>query len=383
MAGTNMDSKNIKVCTKCVMDTTDPHIVFDKDGVCDFCIDYEKNILKKWKPNFFDEKGLKKIADQIKARCKNKKYDCIIGLSGGVDSCYLCYLAKEVMGLRPFIYISNTGWNLPVADSNIKKILDKLQLDYFVENVNWDEMKDLQVAFLKSQVPYQDLVQDHVIFAGLYNYAVKHGFKYVLTGANNATESIRPPMEWVYMNDTKMMKDIHKKFGTIKLKTLPMCSMLKYKIWYRYFKGMKRIAPLDYVAYNKKDIEKFLMDYFGWERYANKHYEDVFTRWYEGYYLPTKFGYDKRKCYFSNLIHINEMTRDEALAKLAEAPYDDLTIKEDTKYIAQKLGLTEEELMNIISQPNKTYRDYKNQYWLIKLGIKVSRLLGIENRNFR
>ena len=377
------NKKEIRICTRCVMDSTDPHIVFNKDGVCDFCLDYEKNILKKWKPNFYDEKGLNNISNKIKKKCKNKKYDCIIGLSGGVDSSYLCYLAKEVMGLRPFVYISNTGWNLPVADSNIKKVIEKLKLDYYVEEINWDEMKDLQIAFFKSQVPYQDLVQDHVIFAGLYNYAVKHGFKYVLTGANIATESIRPPMEWVYMNDVKMIKDIHKKYGSVELATLPMCGMLKYKIWYRFFKGMKRIAPLDFVVYNKKDIEQFLQSYFGWETYENKHYEDVFTRWYEGYYLPHKFGYDKRKCYFSNLIHINEMSREEALQKLALQPYDSKTIEKDTEYIANKLGLTKEELEDIISGPNKTFRDYKNQYKLIKFGIKISRMLGIENRNFR
>lgn len=380
-----MDIKKneLKICTKCVMDTTDPHISFDENGVCDFCRDYEKNILKNWKPNFYDEKGLMNISNKIKKKCKNKKYDCIIGLSGGVDSSYLCYVAKEIMGLRPFVYISNTGWNLPVADSNIKKVIEKLNLDYYVEEINWEEMKDLQVAFLKSQVPYQDLVQDHVIFAGLYNYAVKHGFKYVLTGANIATESIRPPMEWVYMNDVRMIKDIHKKYGKVDLKSLPMCGMLKYKIWYKYFKGMHRVAPLDYVIYNKTDIEKFLKEYYGWEPYANKHYEDIFTRWYEGYYLPQKFGYDKRKCYFSNLIHINEMTREEALKKLAERPYDSKTIESDTKYIAEKLGLSSNELKEIIKGPNKTFRDYKNQYGLIKFGIKVSRFFGIENRNFR
>jgi len=376
-------SAEFKICSKCVMDSTDPKITFDNDGVCDFCRDYEKNILKNWKPNYFDEKKLKETSELIKKKCKNKKYDCIIGLSGGVDSSYLCYLAKEIMGLRPFIYISNTGWNLPVADSNIKKVLEKLDLDYYVEEMNWDEMKDLQVAFLKSQVPYQDLVQDHIIFAGLYNYAVKHGFKYVLTGANNATESIRPPMEWVYMNDVKMIKDIHKKFGKIKLKTLPTCGMFKYKIWYRFFKGMHRVAPLDLVAYNKKDIEKFLTEYFGWESYKNKHYEDIFTRWYEGYYLLEKFGYDKRKCYFSNLIHLGEMTREEALEKLKEDPYDEKTIKEDTEYIANKLGLSVDELNEIIKGENKTFRNYKNQYNLIKFGIKISRLLGIENRNMR
>ena len=304
-------------------------------------------------------------------------------MSGGVDSSYLCYLAKEIMGLNPLIYISNTGWNLPVADENIKKIVSKLNLDTYEEKIDWNEMRDLQVAFLKSQVPYQDLPQDHAIFAGLYNYAVKHKIKYVLTGANIATESIRPPLEWVYMNDIKMIKDIHKKHGSVKLKTFPLCGMLKYKIYYKYFKGMKRIAPLDCVEYNKKDIELKLNELFGWVSYNNKHYEDIFTRWYEGYYLPTKFGYDKRKCYFSNLIHIGEMSREEAIQKLEETPYSEEEIKSDTEYIANKLNLTVEELNEIVKGENKSYKDYKNSYKFIKFGIFVSRMLGMENRNFR
>ena len=304
-------------------------------------------------------------------------------MSGGVDSSYLCYLAKEVMGLNPLIYICNTGWNLPVAEENIRKIVEALNLDVYEEVVNWDEMKDLQLAFLKSQVPYQDFPQDHAIFAGLYNYAVKHKINYVLTGSNIATESIRPPLEWVYMNDIKMMKDIHKKFGTRKLDTFPTCSMLKYKVFYKYFKGMRRVAPLDYVPYDKHNIEKFLFERFGWEKYENKHYENIFTRWYEGYYLIEKFGYDKRKCYLSNLIHIGEINREEALEQLANQPYSQELIESDTAYIANKLGISVDELKEIIKGENKTFNDYKNSYGLIKFGIFVSRLLGMESRNFR
>jgi len=377
------ENREYRRCNCCVMDTTDSKITFDENGVCDFCNDYKKNILKDWKPNYYDKEKLMAIAEKIKKEGKGKKYDCIIGMSGGVDSSYLCYLAKEIMGLNPLIYISNTGWNLPVADENIKKIVSKLNLDTYEEKINWDEMRDLQVAFLKSQVPYQDLPQDHAIFAGLYNYAVKHKIKYVLTGANIATESIRPPLEWVYMNDIKMIKDIHKKYGKVELKTFPLCGMLKYKIYYKYFKGMKRVAPLDYVVYNKKDIEKELNELFGWVSYKNKHYEDIFTRWYEGYYLPTKFGYDKRKCYLSNLIHIGELSREEAIKQLNESPYSEEEIKSDTEYIAKKLNLSVDELNDIVKGENKSYKDYKNSYKFIKFGIFVSRLLGVENRNFR
>lgn len=379
----NINTRPFKVCSCCVMDTSDSKIVFDENGVCDFCNDYKKNILNSWKPNTNNMDELMRISQIIKKNNKGKKYDCIIGMSGGVDSSYLCYLAKEVMGLNPLIYVCNTGWNTEVADKNIKKIVTALNLDVYEEVINWDEMKDLQLAFLKSQVPYQDFPQDHAIFSGLYNYAVKHKIKYVLTGANIATESIRPPLEWVYMNDRRMMKDIHKKFGSRKLNTFPSCGILKYKIWYKYFKGMKRIAPLDCIAYDKKNIEKFLNERFGWESYKNKHYENVFTRWYEGYYLLEKFGYDKRKCYFSNLIHIGEITREEALKEISMTPYAQEDIKNDTKIIAEKLGLTVNELNEIIKGENKTFEDYKNQYGLMKFGIWLSRLLKIENRNFR
>lgn len=380
-----MNIRKYQICNKCVMDTTDSKIVFDENGVCDFCKDYEKNILPTWKPNEEQLEELERVAKKIRKAGKNNKYDCIIGLSGGVDSSFLCYVAKEIMHLRPLVYICNTGWNLPVADNNIKKITTQLGLDVYEDVINWDEMKDLQIAFFKSNVPYQDLPQDHAIFAGLYNHAIKNKIKYVLTGANNATESIRPPLEWNYMNDLKLIKNIHKKFGTIKLDTFPTCSMVKYRVWYKYFKGMKRFAPLNYVKYNKTDIEKFLQDKFGYEKYKNKHYEDIFTRWYEGYYLIEKYGYDKRKCYFSNLIHIGEMTREQALEELSKKPYDEETIKSDTKYIANKLGLSLGEFEQIVDihGEKKSFKDYKNSYKLIKFGIWVCRLLGIENRNFR
>ena len=370
-------------CTNCVMDTSDSAITFDEHGVCDFCNDFYQNIQPPWQDKLKDPDLLRRTAEQIKAASKGRKYDCIIGMSGGVDSSYLCYVAKELMGLNPLVYSVDTGWNLNVAVENIERIVKALDLDMYTEVVDWNEMKDLQLAFFKSQVPYQDTPQDHAIFAGLYNYAVKHGIQYVLTGANSATECIRSPVEWVYMNDLKMIRDIHHKFGTRPLKTFPLCGMVKYRVYYPIFKGMKRVAPLDMVEYNKEKVKLFLQERFGWQPYENKHYENVFTRFYEGYYLPHKFGYDKRKCYFSNEILAGTMTREEALAELEQPPYDPQQMEEDKAYIAKKLGLTVEEFQTIIDGENKTFRDYRNSWGLIQFGTVVLRALGVETKKFR
>lgn len=378
-----MSDRPYQRCTRCVMDTTDSKITFDENGVCDHCRNFDKNIAPYWKPqeNRFDE--LEKLAEKIRQAGKKSEYDCILGLSGGADSSYLAYIAKEVMHLRPLAFVVDTGWNLNVAVENIEKIVKGLDLDMYTEVVNWKEMADLQLAFFKSGISSQDFPQDHAIFAALYNYAVKNNIKYVITGSNSATEFIRPPVEWLYMNDLRMAKDIHKKFGVRELKTFPMCGMLKYKIYYRYFKGMHRAYPLDYVVYNKAEAENLLHEKYGWTKYENKHYENVFTRFFEGYYLPHKFGFDTRKNVASNEILAGTLTREEALERLSKPAYDPEQMIQDKEYVAKKLGITVEEFDNIIEGPNHTPADYKNSMWLIKLGVKISKLLGMENRNLR
>ncbi len=365
------------------MDTTDSKITFDENGVCDHCRNFEKNIKPYWKPqeNRLDE--LEQLAAKIRKAGRGREYDCILGLSGGADSSYLAYIAREIMHLRPLIYVVDTGWNLNVAVENIEKIVKGLDLDMYTEVINWKEMADLQLSFFRASISSCDQPQDHAIFAGLYNYAVKHGIKYVLTGSNSATEFIRPPVEWIYLNDVVMMKDIHNRFGKVPLKTYPMCGMLKYKLIYRYLFGMKRVFPLDYVVYDKEKAMELLHEKYGWTKYKNKHYENVFTRFFEGYYLPHKFGFDTRKNVLSNQILAGTMTRDEALKILSEPPYDPDQMQLDKEYVAKKLGITAEEFDGIIAQPNRTPTDYKNQMWLIRLGVAVERLLGKEKRNLR
>lgn len=379
----NLTRREYQVCTNCVMDTTDSLIKFDEKGVCDHCNNFYNNILPNWHPNEKGKKELDLIADKIRKKGEGKPYDCIIGLSGGVDSSYLLYYAVEILKLRPLVYAVDTGWNLNVATENIEKIVKGLGLNLHTEIINWNELKDLQLAFFKSQVPYQDIPQDHVIFASLYNHAVKNDIKYVLTGGNYSTECVREPNEWVYQNDLVQIKDIHNKFGKIKLKMLPMCSMFKNRIYYRYIKGMKVIKPLDLIPYKKEDAINLLQEKFGWERYANKHFESIFTRFYEGYWLIKKFGYDKRKAHFSSLILTGQLSRDEALNTLKNPSYDEKLAMQDLEYIAQKLDLTKDDFISIMNGENKTYKDYKSQDFLINIAVKIAQLCGLEKRQFR
>lgn len=377
------EQRKFQRCTRCVMDTSDSKITFDEYGVCDHCRNFDKNIKPYWHLNENRLEELMQIATQIKQVGKNRDYDCLLGLSGGADSSYLAYVAKEIMGLRPLAFVVDTGWNLNVAVENIEKIVKGLKIDMYTEVINWKEMADFQLAMFKSQISSQDAPQDHAIFASLYNYAAKHNIKYVLTGSNTSTEFIRPPVEWLYMNDLTLYKDIHKRFGKIPLNTYPTCSMLKYRILYHYIYGMRRVYPLDYVNYDKAKAEDFLHKKYGWTKYANKHYENVFTRFFEGYYLPHKFGFDTRKNVLSNQILAGTMSRGEALEILASNPYDEYQMQRDKKYIAKKLGVSEKSFDEIIEGENKTPTDYKNSMWLIRIAVSLCKVLGIENRNIR
>lgn len=374
-----------QICSNCIMDTTDPQITFNQEGVCDFCTSYYEVLKPSWMTNEKGKQQLKKLTKKIKAAGtgSGRKYDCLIGLSGGTDSSFLTYYATINMGLKPLIISVNTGWNMETADQNIKKLVSKLNLDYVVVNVNWEEMKDLQTAFFASGVAYQDLPQDHAIFAGVYNYAVEYGIKYVLTGGNHSTECVKPPQEWTYYNDMRFIKDVHHKFGKIPLKTFPMCGMFKYRIYYKYFKGMRVVRPLNFINYIKEDAVELLSKEIGWEKYDNKHYENRFTRFFEGWWQPKRFNIDKRKCYYSSLILTEQMTRDEALKEIKTNPYDETLAREDEAYICQKLGITQEQMNQFFTMPKKTFRDYKNNHWLIMLAIRLAVRVGMENRNFR
>ncbi len=379
-----MQFREYQICSNCIMDTTDPHITFDGRGWCDHCRNYNENILPNWRLGELGEKILAPTIEKIKNDGKGRDHDCLIGISGGVDSSYLTMLAKEKFGLRPLIFHVDAGWNSQVSANNINRLIDGLGLDLYIEVVNWEEMKDLQLAFFKAQVPHLDTPQDHVFFASLYNFAAKNGFKYILTGANYSTECVREPLEWHYhASDLCQIKDIHHQFGTRPLRTFPLCDILTYKLYYRYIKGVRVVRPLNYVPYIREEAIEILMQRFGWEQYGHKHYESRFTRFYEGYWLPRKFGYDKRRAHFSSLILTGQMSRDEALERIAKPELDETTMAQDFEYVAKKLDLTAKDREGLLNGKNTTYRDYKNNAALISLGTRILQGLGIERRVIR
>ena len=357
---------------------------FDQNGVCDYCNNYHSHILPSWDTSVTAQDRLQSYFDHIKKNSNKDDYHCLIGLSGGVDSSYVTYIAKEKFGLKPLLYHVDAGWNSQQAVNNIEKLVKHLNLELYTEVINWPEMRDLQLSFFKANVPHLDTPQDHAFFAGLYNYAASNKIKHILTGANFSTECVREPLEWHYhASDLSQLIDIHQKHGTVPLNTFPLAGIFKYKIFYRFFKGIRVIKPLNSIKYIKDEAIKELSEKFEWQVYKHKHYESRFTRFYEGFWLPTKFGYDKRRAHFSSLILTNQMTREEALRELRKNAYDEDTIREDFEYVASKLKISTEELKSYLNGPKNTYMNYKNDMYLINLGTKLLKFLGIQKSIIR
>lgn len=374
-----MVEREYQVCTNCVMDTTDSKITFDENGVCDHCNTYYSDILPNWHTDERGDAELKAIVEKIKVAGKNQDFDCLMGMSGGIDSSYLLYIMVKKYGLRPLVFHVDAGWNSQIAVNNIERLVDGLGLDLYTEVINWEEIKDLQLAFFKSGVPHIDVPQDHAFFATMYKFASKHNIKYILTGGNYSTECIRNPLEWMYyQSDSIQLKDIYRKHGMGTLKDYPTTNILWHKFYLPYVKGIKAIRPLNYFPYNKDEAMQLLEDEFGYQKYPQKHFESRFTSFYEAYWLPKKFGYDTRKVQYSSLILTGQMTREEALEKLKSPAYNVDTIKQDFEFIATKLGITSAELQEYFEQPNRTYKDYKSQESIYNIGAKVMRLFGLE-----
>lgn len=374
-----MTRSDLQICTNCVMDTSDSAITFDAEGVCDHCRTFQQDIRPNWHTDERGQRELQRLVSEIRAEGRDRDYDCIIGMSGGIDSSYLTYFAKAELGLHPLVFHVDAGWNSQEAVNNIERLIDGLDLDLYTEVIDWEEMRDLQLAFFKAGVPHIDTPQDHAFFATMYEFAERHDVKYILTGANLSTECIRNPIEWMYyQSDSTQIRDIHARFGTIPLERFPLTNILRHKVYLPYVKGIRVVRPLNSLPYLKEQAMRLLESKFGWQRYPQKHFESRFTRFYEGYWLPEKFGYDTRKVQFSSLILTDQMSREEALDELRQPALSVEEARHEFEYVANKLRISKDELREYFTGPNRSFRDYRNQAWLYDLGARVMRLMGHE-----
>ncbi len=341
------------------MDSTAEEIVFDNDGVCNFCHHYDNVITKDLYNDKDGQLKLERLIEEIKDKGKNSKYDCLIGLSGGVDSSYVAYLIKKVYGLRVLAIHLDNGWNTELAVANVEQIVKRLDIDLQTYVINWKEFKDIQISFLKSSISNIEIPTDHAIWATLIRTAAKMKISYIISGNNIVTESIMPA-SWLYgSKDSRLIKSLHHKFGKVKIKTYPSLSTIDY-IDYLLIRGIRWVPILNYMPYVKSEAKELLMNELGWRDYGGKHYESVFTRFFHAYYLPEKFGFDLRKSYMSALVCSGQITRQEALEEVAQPPAPIELLKQDREYVIKKLGLTDDEFDQIMKAPNKTYKDYPN-----------------------
>ena len=349
-----------RICNRCIMDTTDPDIVFDPAGVCNHCHRYDAIAAKRLIPLGERPARLTLLVEKIKRDGRGKDYDCVIGVSGGVDSTYVAYLAHE-LGLRPLAIHFDNGWNSELAVANIEKTLKTLGIDLFTYVVNWPEFRDLQLSFLKASTPDGEVPTDHAIVALLYQMAVKHGLKHILLGVNVNSEAIMP-RKWGYgYSDFRYISAVHRQFGNAPLRTFPRYTLRQLFV-YMYLRKIELVPILDFIDYRKESAMQTIQNKLGWVYYGGKHYESIYTRFFQSYVLPRKFNIDKRRAHYANLALSEQMGRDEALRALEEPIYNAQGQQDDRSYAIKKLGLGEAEFEAIMALPPKTFLDYPNSH---------------------
>ena len=351
-----------RICNRCVMDTSDPEITFDSVGNCNHCIDTYERISRQILPPPQREKAFEELIAKVKADGRGKEYDCIIGVSGGVDSSYVAWLVKE-KGLRPLAVHFDNGWNSELAVDNIKKLLDKLDIELYTHVVDWEEFKDLQLAFLRGGLINCEAPTDHAINSILIRLAAKFGLRYILSGGNLATEAIMPYAWGHYNQDIRLLKAVHRRWGNVPLRTMPTISLANY--FFRILvQRIRQLPMLNFVEYDKDAAKKFMMEEFHWRDYGGKHYESVWTRFFQGYYLVEKFGFDKRRAHLSSMIVSGLVSREHALKELETPPYDPALLAQDMEYVLKKFGLSQEEWDEIMATPKREAKDLPSYYFL-------------------
>lgn len=355
-----IDLKERLECSKCIMDSfNDPDIKFDENGICNHCSQFDV-AFNKFPKGSEKKLALESMIDKIKKNGLNKKYDCLLGVSGGVDSSYLAYLCK-LYDLRPLIIHFDNGWNSELATNNIQHILSKLKFDFQTHVINWEEFKDLQLSYFKAGVVDLEFPTDHAIMASMFHIAKQHRIKYVLSGHNIVTEGTYLPKSWVHSKlDYINLKDIHSKYGKLKLSTYPYLSFFK-KLYYNFIVKFEYVQLLNYVDYNKELIKKKLVEELSWRDYGGKHFESIFTRFYQGYILPNKFQIDKRRFHYSCLIQSKQITKEDAIQALKKPIYNPEMLITDKEFVLKKLDFTNESFENYMKSPIKKHSDFKTE----------------------
>ena len=375
--------KPYQICNCCVMDTSDEDIIFDENGVCMRCNEYKNRILPEWNYGRGHEKELQELINQIKKSGEGEKYDCILGLSGGLDSTYMLHLAVKEWGLKPFVFHIDAGWNLPVAKKNIKRVTKKLGVKLHVKKMNLDEMREMQLAWFRTGLEMLDAPQDHAFISLIDEYSEKLGVKYILNGYNVCTEVVADPSSWEKgagpTGDGTYIKDVVKKYCNKPIKDYTYTSGFKHKFWLPYIKGVKTVKPLNYVEFTRESMIKTLSKEYGYEPYGQKHFEDLLTKFLEGYWSPTRFGHDIRRAWLSTLVVTGQMTRDEALRILEQPPLTEEESKELFREVAKRLEISEEQLKAFHELPECSTK-FESQAWFYNAGIKLYEILGIEKR---
>jgi N-acetyl sugar amidotransferase len=351
-----------RVCTRCIMDSSDPEIVFDDEGQCNHCTAALGRMKVQLEPLEQRRRSLGLLVDKIKTEGKGKDYDCIIGVSGGVDSTAVAYHVKA-LGLRPLAVHFDNGWDSELAVDNIKRALDKLGIELYTHVVDWEEFRDLQLSFLKASVANCETPTDHGITALLFRMASKVGTRFILSGSNLVTEAIMPYAWGHYNQDLRHIKALHRRFGTVPLKTMPLISLFDY-FYFVLARKIRQIPFLNYIDYNKDAAKDLLARELGWRDYGGKHYESVWTRFFQGYYLPVKFGYDKRRAHLSTMICSGQIAREVARGEMEHPGYPPELLRQDMQFVMKKFGLSQEQFDAIMKAPNREARDYPSHYFL-------------------
>lgn len=372
-----------QICKCCVMDTSDEDIVFDSKGVCMRCNEYKERIEPEWNHGKGHEKELTALIQQIKNSGEGKRYDCILGLSGGLDSSYMLHLAVKDWGLRPFVFHIDAGWNLPVAEENIRRLTDKLGVELHIEHMDWDEMREMQLAWFRTGLEALDVPQDHAFIALIDRHSKELGVKYILNGFNISTEIIADPASWGKgggpAGDSSYMKDVIRKYCGIPIRKYTFTNGFRHKFWIPYVLGVKTLKPLNLVPFTREEMIRTLVEEYDYVPYGQKHFEDLLTKFLEGYWMPTRFGHDLRRVHFSSLVVTGQMTRDEALKALEEPPLSEEECVEMFREVAGKLEISNEELKQFHEMPECTEK-FRSQQWMFKAGIRLYEFLGIEKR---